>query len=218
MSSVETPTADELNKFSISSFKGIEVGKSSLSSHAPVEEQAAAFRMMDTWAKQDELEASTLIKMRGTSSAAATDEPLGTISAGGLHHAEVRAFLLKYYGADQDPRLDEPLHTVTSKDRFGLVTIHGQEYQIVDIGLRMLSPGELFRAQGFPVGYQFQEVPDWEKLFVDGMQVADVASVPRRLLTKSSQVRMCGNSVRPPMAKALILANFTHEKQIVRAA
>lgn len=161
---------------------------------------------------------SNLIKLRGTSTAAGTDEPLGTISAGGQHHAEVRAFLLKYYGSDQDPRIEEPLHTVTSKHRFGLVTIHGQDYQIVDIGLRMLAPRELFRAQGFGEDYIIDMVPDWEKLFVDGQQVADVNSIDWRPLTKSAQVRMCGNSVCPPMARALIEANFAHERQIERAA
>ena len=161
---------------------------------------------------------SNLIKLRGTSTAAGTDEPLGTISAGGQHHAEVRAFLLKYYGTDQDPRLEEPLHTVTTKDRYGLVTIQGQDYQIVDIGLRMLAPRELFRAQGFGDDYIIDMVPDWEKLFVDGQQVSDVNSIDWRPLTKSSQVRMCGNSVCPPMARALIQANFSHERQISRAA
>jgi DNA (cytosine-5)-methyltransferase 1 len=164
------------------------------------------------------LVASHLVKLRGTSNAAAADEPLSTVSAGGLHHAEVRAFLLKYYGTDQDPRLEEPLHTVTTKDRYGLVTIAGQDYQIVDIGLRMLAPPELFRAQGFNADYIIDSVPDWEKLFVDGEQVEDIHSIPWRPLTKSAQVRMCGNSVCPPMARALIQANFAHERQIVRAA
>lgn len=161
---------------------------------------------------------SNLVKLRGTSNAAATDEPLGTISAGGQHHAEVRAFLLKYYGTDQDPRLEEPLHTVTTKDRYGLVTIAGQDYQIVDIGLRMLAPRELFRAQGFSDDYIIDMVPDWEKLFVDGQQVPDINAIEWRPLTKSSQVRMCGNSVCPPMAWALIQANFKHEREIERAA
>lgn len=161
---------------------------------------------------------SNLIKMRGTSNAAGTDEPLGTVSAGGQHHAEVRAFLLKYYGTDQDPRLEEPLHTVTTKDRYGLVTIEGQDYEIVDIGLRMLAPRELFRAQGFGDDYIIDSVPDWEKLFVNGQQVADVNSIDWRPLTKSSQVRMCGNSVCPPMARALIQANFAHEREIARVA
>lgn len=144
---------------------------------------------------------SNLIKLRGTSTAAATDEPLGTVSAGGLHHAEVRAFLLSYYGTDQDPKIDGPLATVTSRDRFGLVTIKGQDYQIVDIGLRMLQPRELFRAQGFPDTYI---IGDDE---TQGLK-----------LTKSAQVRMCGNSVCPPMARALIGANFMHENEWMEVA
>ena len=144
---------------------------------------------------------SNMIKLRGTSTAAGTDEPLGTVSAGGQHHAEVRAFLLSYYGTDQAPEIDGPLATVTSRDRFGLVTIHGQDYQIVDIGLRMLQPRELFRAQGFPDDYIIGDDP------AQGLK-----------LTKSAQVRMCGNSVCPPMAKALILANFAHERAIARRA
>jgi DNA (cytosine-5)-methyltransferase 1 len=165
------------------------------------------------------LVASSLVKLRGTSNCAATDEPLGTISAGGLHHAEVRAFLVKYYGSDQDPRLEEPMHTVTSKDRFGLVTIQGQDYEIVDIGLRMLVPPELYRAQGFPKNYIINEIPDPALLFVDGNQTTDdPRSLPRIPLTKSSQVRMCGNSVCPPMARALIQANFTHEREFEQVA
>jgi DNA (cytosine-5)-methyltransferase 1 len=163
--------------------------------------------------------ASSLVKLRGTSTAAGVDEPLHTISAGGLHHAEVRAFLLKYYGTDQDPRLTEPLHTVTTKDRYGLVTIQGQDYEIVDIGLRMLAPHELYRAQGFPAGYVIDEIPDPALLFADGAQIAaDPLSLPRIPLTKSAQVRMCGNSVCPPLSEALIRANFAHERQIAGVA
>lgn len=162
---------------------------------------------------------SNLIKLRGTSTAAGMDEPIGTISAQGQHHAEVRAFLLKYYGTDQDPRLEEPLHTVTTKDRYGLVTIQGQDYEIVDIGLRMLAPHELYRAQGFPADYIIDEIPDPAKLFVDGQQVdVDPLSLPRIPLTKSAQVRMCGNSVCPPLSEALIRANFAHERQIAGRA
>ena len=144
---------------------------------------------------------SNMIKLRGTSTAAGTDEPLGTVSAGGQHHAEVRSFLLAYYGASETHSLTDPLNTVTSRDRFGLVTIQGQDYQIVDIGLRMLQPRELFRAQGFPDDYIIGDDP------AQGLK-----------LTKSAQVRMCGNSVCPPMARALILANFAHEREIARVA
>lgn len=158
---------------------------------------------------------SNLVKLRGTSSAAATDEPLGTISAQRQHHAEVRAFLLAYYGVDQDPRIGGPLATITSRDRFGLVTIHGQDYQIVDIGLRMLAPPELYRAQGFPADYIISEIPDPALLFVDGKQTtSSPLDLPRVPLTKSAQVRMCGNSVCPPLSEALIRANFMHEREM----
>ena len=121
-----------------------------------------------------------------------------TVSAGGQHHAEVRAFLLSYYGSETDTdSTGNPLRTVTSRERFGLVTIKGQDYQIVDIGLRMLSPRELFTAQGFPASYI---IGDDES---QGLK-----------LTKSAQVRMCGNSVCPPMAEALVRANFAHEALI----
>lgn len=144
---------------------------------------------------------SNLVKLRGTSSTAATDEPLHTVSAGGQHHAEVRAFLLSYYSTDQDPKIGGPLPTATTKDRFGLVTIHGQDYQIVDIGLRMLTPRELFKAQGFP----------------DSYIIGDDESQGLKL-TKTAQVRMCGNSVCPPLAEALARANFAHEAAIYERA
>jgi DNA (cytosine-5)-methyltransferase 1 len=168
---------------------------------------------------QQSVVTSTLVKLRGTSSTAAVNEPLHTVSAGGQHHAEVRAFLVKYYGADQDPRLEEPLHTVTTRDRFGLVTIQGVDYEIVDIGLRMLAPHELYRAQGFPANYVIEEIPDPALLFANGEQVAaDPLQLPRVPLTKSAQVRMCGNSVCPPISEALIRANFAHEHQLTQVA
>ena len=135
------------------------------------------------------LVASNLVKMRGTNTASATDEPLHTVSAGGLHHAEVRAFLCKYYGQGCGQNAGEPMHTVTSRDRMGLVTVEGEEYVIADIGMRMLQPRELYRAQGFLDSY-----------IID--RGADGAA-----LTKTAQVRMCGNSVCPPMAAALVRAN-----------
>jgi site-specific DNA-cytosine methylase len=105
----------------------------------------------------------------------------------------------KVFGTDQDPRLEEPLHTVTAKDRFGLVMVHGEPYQIVDIGMRKLTPRELFRAQGFPDAYIID--PEFNG----------------KPLTKTSQVRMCGNSVCPPLAEAIVRAQFG-VKAIERAA
>lgn len=146
------------------------------------------------------LVASHIAKLRGTNIGHANTEPLQTISAQGTHFAEVRALLLKFYGTDQDQALTEPLHTVTTKDRFGLVTVHGEEYAIVDIGMRMLQPRELFRAQGFPEDY-----------------IIEFEHRGRRL-SKAAQVRMCGNSVCPPVAAALVRANFGHEALMRPAA
>jgi DNA (cytosine-5)-methyltransferase 1 len=141
------------------------------------------------------LVASHLLKLRGgfadhQVTAQDLDRPAPTVTAGGNHLAEVRAFLIKYYGTEQDPQLGLPLHTVTTKDRFGLVTVDGEGYLIADIGMRMLVPRELFRAQGFPDTYRIE---------------LEVAGKP---LSKGAQVRMCGNSVVPPLAAALVRANF----------
>lgn len=153
-----------------------------------------------TSADHHSLITSNLIKMRGDNIGQPDDEPLHTVSAQGTHFAEVRAFLVKYYGTDQDPQILEPLHTITTKDRYGLVTVAGEEYAITDIGLRMLAPRELFRAQGFPEHYIIGDKP------TQGLK-----------LTKSAQVRMCGNSVCPPLAAALVSANLA-ELKIRRAA
>jgi DNA (cytosine-5)-methyltransferase 1 len=140
--------------------------------------------------------ASHLVKLRGTcADGQPVDEPIATVSAQGTHIGEVRAFLMKYYGVDQDPRLDQPMHTVPTKDRFALVMVQGQPYVIVDIGMRMLMPRELFRAQGFPDDY-----------IID--RGRDVRTGRWRKLTKTAQVRMCGNSVSPPPAEALVRAQF----------
>lgn len=137
------------------------------------------------------LVSSHLVKMYGTTTGQPTDEPLHTITAGGFKFGEVRAFLCKYYGsAENGQNVDEPLHTITTKDRFGLVTIHGTDYAIVDIGMRMLEPRELFRAQGFPDDY-----------IID--RGADGKSYP-----KAAQVARCGNAVPPVFSRALVEANL----------
>lgn len=101
---------------------------------------------------------------------------------------------------DQDTRLQAPLPTVTTRDRFGLVTVRGEPYAIVDIGLRMLTPRELYLAQGFPADYRIDRGADG------------------RPLTKTAQVRMCGNSVCPPLARALVAANYADSVIARRAA
>jgi DNA (cytosine-5)-methyltransferase 1 len=115
------------------------------------------------------------------------DKTLGTITARD-HHSLVSAFLLKYYSTDQDPQLREPLHTITTKHRFGLVMVHGEPHYIADIGMRMLQPVELFKAQGFS---------------------DDVKLVG----TKTSQVELCGNSVSPPVAAAIVRANMLEQAE-----
>lgn len=151
-----------------------------------------------------EAAAAFVTKFYGTSTGADAREPLPTVTAngrGGGHLAEVRAFLVKYYGSDgsaqsQQQSLFDPLHTVTSKARFGLVTIEGTEYQITDIGMRMLAAKELFAAQSFP--------PDY-KLDVD---YDDRKRGRVRKLTNTELIDLCGNSVCAVLACALVRANL----------
>ena len=144
-----------------------------------------------TMKEKDSLVTSHLVKLKGDNIGHDAREPLHTVTAGGTHFGEVRAFLMKYYGNEKDGvNLADPMHTVTSKDRFGLVTVQGQEYQIADIGMRMLSPRELFRAQGFPDSYIIDRDEDGKPF------------------TKTAQVAKCGNSVCPDIAEALVRANM----------
>ncbi|EJL21932.1 DNA cytosine methyltransferase [Novosphingobium sp. AP12] len=155
-----------------------------------------------TTGSQQRLVTSNLVKLRGgeqshlESCGVPVGEPMHTVCASGTHMAEVRAFLIKYYGNEEDGHgLTNPLGTVTVQDRFGLVTvtIEGEEYVIVDIGMRMLTPRELFNAQGFPADY-----------IID----VDAHGKP---ITKTAQVAKCGNSVCPPLSEALVRANMADE-------
>lgn len=142
---------------------------------------------------------SHLVKLRNNCDGQDLREPIHTLTTGG-HFGEVRAFLLKYYGTGDGQPLDEPLHTVTTKDRMALVMIKGEPYQIVDIGMRMLEPHELYAAQGFPADY------------------IHTHTAGGKYLSKAAQVRMCGNSVCPPVAAALVRANLVEQQQIEEAA
>lgn len=120
--------------------------------------------------------ASHLVKLRGTCrDGQSLDVPMPTITAGGQHVGEVRTFLETYCGESDDE---------------WLVTIDGVKYQIVDIGMRMLQPHELYKAQGFPDGYVIDQ--DYR-----GNRYA-----------KDKQVARCGNAVPPPFARALVEANL----------
>ena len=133
------------------------------------------------------------------------DNPLGTVTTIDHHslvtvglsetrtnnEEEVRAFLINYYGTGMSADLNEPLNTCTGNVHSGLVVVRidGKEYAIADIGLRMLQPHELYAAQGFPPDYIFNRGNG-------------------KSLSKTAQVRMCGNSVCPPVAAALVKANY----------
>ncbi len=177
-----------------------------------------------TSGSHQQLVAATLTKAYRTSRPVGVDEPLDTISAQGQHHGltvahlshnyssatcggegdvekpiktlttgqhamVVRSFLSKYYGTATGQRASDPLDTITTNDRFGLVTVRGVLHRIVDIASRMLWPRELFRCQGFE---------DW--------YIIDRGHDGRRF-TKTQQVHMCGNSVPPQFAEALVRVN-----------
>lgn len=187
--------------------------------------------------------------------------PVSTIASKGANQRLVTACLVKYYSSGgQWQAVDEPMHTLPTKARMGLVetiqvpadclaeehrekarrcaellhehlpehfpagaemilmSYDGILWVLADITLRMLKARELFRAQAFPDNYIIHEIPDPKLLFKDGVQVADPLSVPRIPLSTTAQIRMCGNSVSPVQAEALVRANFGHERMFARTA
>ncbi|EPY8460792.1 DNA cytosine methyltransferase [Pseudomonas aeruginosa] len=168
---------------------------------------------------QQQLVTASLLHLRGNCDARGADKPLHTISAGGQHHglvtAEmvassltpeqldgalwVSAFLMRYHSTGgQWAKLDDPLTTITTKDRLALVTvwISGSPYVIVDIRLRMLKPRELYRAQGFPDSYIIERGHNGQRF------------------TLSQQVHMCGNSVSPNTMAAYARANDPWKRRL----
>ena len=133
---------------------------------------------------------ANLIQMNNHCDGRDMRDPIPTITAGDGHFGEVRAFLIKYYGQGTGQDIKAPLDTVTAQDRFGLVTINGVDYQIVDIGLRMLEPRELYGRQGFPDDYIIDH------------------DYTGKTYPRSEQVRRCGNAVCPPIPAALVHANL----------
>ena len=120
-----------------------------------------------------------------------TDEPMPTVTAGGTHVGEVKTLLaVDGYDEQRAHQALEFLREYCGPDSTGLVTIEGVVYRIVDIGMRMLQPHELYRAQGFPEWYIIDR--DYR-----GMKYA-----------KDKQVARCGNAVPPPFAAALVRANL----------
>lgn len=156
---------------------------------------------------QQQLVTAHLMTNTSAHPGAAAGQPMSTITSAGNqavvectlspeHEAgalRVAAFLAKYYGAGANvPSLSDPVDTITTRDRLALVTvvIKGTPYVIVDIGLRMLKPHELYRAQGFPTGYIIDRTANGTPL------------------STSAAVRMVGNSVSPPPLRALAEANL----------
>ena len=177
------------NKFAaVSAFLAKHYGGNYQGAGVAVDEPAHTVTTTDHHA----LVASHLVKLRGTCrDGQRADEPMPTITAGGQHVGEVEttlavedydqqradevlAFLQKYCGAECD----------------ALVTIGGVVYRIVDIGMRMLQPHELYAAQGFP---------EWYIIDRDYMGTR---------YAKDKQVGRCGNAVPPPFAEALVRANL----------
>lgn len=157
---------------------------------------------------------SNLVKLRGTSNAAATDEPLGTISAGGQHHAEIRT-TLQTSSVDSIKRqkirefLWEFCPGMKDNPQPELVMIYGQLMEVTDIGLRMLTPRELATAQGFRKSYILD--PEYTYTNKRGKTVT-------KRLPKSAQIRMIGNSVSPKPAEILIRANSGYELELAKVA
>lgn len=148
-------------------------------------------RPLDTVTARDHNSAvaAALVKFRGQCTGASLDEPMPTVTAQGMHLAECRAFLTKFYSAagTKGASLFDAMPTATAKARFGLVLVDGVEYEIADIYLRMLEPHELLRAQ-------FGE-------FAKGYDLTAAR-------TKEAKTRLIGNSVAPHVARALVAANF----------
>lgn len=168
------------------------------------------------------LVSACLTKYYGKSECAAVDAPLHTLTSK-EHMALTSACLVKYYGTAKAADVGEPMHTITAKARMGLVEAEARQnseprryeqvrdflrtwgvigpkdeaefiyqgvvHRITDILMRMLAPRELYTAQGFPPDYIIDRLPDGQ------------------CLTKTAQIRMCGNSVPPELIEALVRAN-----------
>lgn len=184
---------------------------------APARAATDPLGVITSSAAQQRIVTAHMATLRGDNVGAAADDPVRTMSAGGEHHAvvectlspeqeegalRVAAFLVNYYGNGQPLDVRDPVDTITTRDRLALVTVHvrGVPYVIVDITLRMLTPPELYMAQGFPRDYIIDRTADGRKL------------------TVSQQVRMVGNSVSPPPLFAIVDANLEPAEEPMRLA
>ncbi|WP_368187153.1 hypothetical protein [Aestuariibius sp. HNIBRBA575] len=178
---------------------------------------------------------------KGVNPGRSLEQPASTVTGTGSQQGVIASWFAKYYGTGDGALTDDPMHTVTVKDRFGhmqadiqappftpemesrarevadflrahdawdggefvTLEIDGETYVIADIGMRMLTPRELFNAQGFPSDYVIEGVWNHE---------AETDKWTWNPFTKATQVSCCGNSVCPDMGAALVGANCAHLK------
>ena len=140
--------------------------------------------------------AAHVVKYKGTNLGSGPAEPVQTETSCGTF-ALCKVWLYKAQqpgGPDRWPRVRDLLNTYCGYDLgerdILLLEINGAFYYIADIGLRMLTPRELYNAMGFPADYIIDH---------------DYTGRP---YPKSEQVARCGNAVCPPMAAAVARANF----------
>lgn len=167
-------------------------------------EMGDALSTLTTAGTQQQVAAAYLAELRGTSTAMDVGSPVPTQTAGGFHTAAVAAFLTKYYGAAADGQdCRDALHSLSTRDRFGVVTvtIQGQPYAVTDIRMRMLAPAEAAAAHEL-------ELPKSIWIEVKGRDGSAVWI--ERALTKTEQMRLIGNSVPKRMARLLAVANDVH--------
>lgn len=149
--------------------------------------------------------AAWFAKYYGTGDGARTDEPCHTVTVKdrmGHMQAELAAppFAREHHARARAVADFLRAHDAWDGGEFVTLKIGGTSYVVIDIGMRMLTPRELFRAQGFPADYVIEGV--WDGLETD--------SPIWRPFAKDVQVSCCGNSVCPPLAEALVAANCAH--------
>lgn len=177
------------NKFAtVSAFLAKHYGGNYTGSGVSLDEPAHSVTTVDHHA----VVASHLVKLRGTCrDGQRTNEPMPTVTAGGQHVGEVKTTLAADgYDEHRAQQTLAFLREYCGEDCDGLVTVDGITYRIVDIGMRMLQPHELYRAQGFPEWYIIDQDYSGKKY------------------AKDKQVARCGNAVPPPFAEALVRANL----------
>ena len=141
--------------------------------------------------------AAHVVKFKGDNLGHGADEPMQTVTTSAGEFAVCKAYLAKMRSGDDlghwpeiRALLNEFCGYALADDDVLLLEIGGALYYIADIGLRMLSPRELYNAMGFPPDYIIDRDYEGNKY------------------KKSAQVARCGNADCPPVASALVRANL----------